>query len=68
MLGAIRYQPNHAVLHTDTSVLPTRRSAWAAWNYERAAEHGPRVSPGVPALPASTSCNRCPSASRWWCR
>jgi predicted NAD/FAD-binding protein len=38
VLGAIRYQPNRAVLHTDTSVLPTRRAAWAAWNYERAAE------------------------------
>ena len=36
VLGAIRYQPNTAVLHTDTSVLPTRRKAWAAWNYERA--------------------------------
>ncbi len=36
-LGTIRYQPNRAVLHTDTSVLPTRTSAWAAWNYERAA-------------------------------
>jgi len=37
VLGAIRYQPNVAVLHTDTSVLPTRPKAWAAWNYERAA-------------------------------
>ncbi len=37
VLGAIRYQPNRAVLHTDTSVLPQRRAAWAAWNYERAA-------------------------------
>lgn len=37
VLGAIRYQPNRAVLHTDTSVLPVRQSAWAAWNYERAA-------------------------------
>jgi uncharacterized protein len=35
-LGAIRYQSNRAVLHTDTSVLPSLRSAWAAWNYERA--------------------------------
>jgi predicted NAD/FAD-binding protein len=34
VLGAIRYQPNRAVLHTDASVLPTRRMAWAAWNYE----------------------------------
>jgi len=38
VLGAIRYQPNRAVLHTDTSVLPQRRAAWAAWNYERAAQ------------------------------
>ncbi len=36
VLGAIRYQPNHAVLHTDTSVLPKSRRAWAAWNYQRA--------------------------------
>jgi len=36
LLGAIRYQPNHAVLHTDVDVLPRRRLAWAAWNYERA--------------------------------
>lgn len=40
LLGAIRYQPNRAVLHTDTSVLPTRRAAWAAWNYERAPHDG----------------------------
>ena len=35
-LGAIRFQPNRAVLHTDTSVLPHNKIAWAAWNYERA--------------------------------
>ena len=39
LLGAIRYQPNRVVLHTDACVLPQRRRAWAAWNYERAAEH-----------------------------
>ncbi len=38
VLGAIRYHPNRAVLHTDTSALPRQRRAWAAWNYERAAE------------------------------
>ena len=38
VLGAIRYQPNRAILHTDTSVLPQRQAAWAAWNYERAAD------------------------------
>ena len=36
-LGAIRYHPNRAVLHTDTRVMPQRKLAWAAWNYERAA-------------------------------
>jgi predicted NAD/FAD-binding protein len=36
VLGAIRYHPNRAVLHTDARVMPTRRRAWAAWNYERA--------------------------------
>lgn len=40
VLGAIRYQPNVAVLHTDERVLPQRRAAWAAWNYERAADTG----------------------------
>ncbi len=35
VLGAIAYQRNHAVLHTDTSVLPSRPKAWAAWNYVR---------------------------------
>ena len=37
-LGAIRYQPNLAVLHTDTGVLPRARRAWAAWNYQRATD------------------------------
>lgn len=36
VLGAIRYQPNRVLLHTDRSVLPRRERAWAAWNYERA--------------------------------
>ncbi len=40
VLGAIRYHPNRAVLHTDVSVLPQRRAAWAAWNYARAADAG----------------------------
>ena len=38
VLGAVRYHRNRAVLHTDTSLLPKRRLAWAAWNYERAAD------------------------------
>jgi len=35
VLGAIGYQDNEAVLHTDERLLPRRRAAWAAWNYER---------------------------------
>ena len=37
-LGAIRYQANTAVLHTDTGTLPHSRRAWASWNYERGAD------------------------------
>ncbi len=33
VLGAIAYQDNEVVLHTDESFLPRRRSAWSAWNY-----------------------------------
>lgn len=33
ILGAIPYQENIAILHTDTSILPASRRAWAAWNY-----------------------------------
>jgi uncharacterized protein len=46
VLGAIRYHPNRAVLHTDTAVLPKRKLAWAAWNYERAS-HSPREQASV---------------------
>ncbi|CAN5157585.1 FAD-dependent oxidoreductase [soil metagenome] len=38
VLGAIAYHRNRAVLHTDTSLMPQRRRAWAAWNYERGAD------------------------------
>jgi predicted NAD/FAD-binding protein len=33
VLRAVRYQPNVAVLHTDTNLLPRRRRVWSAWNY-----------------------------------
>lgn len=33
ILGAIPYQENHVVLHTDSAILPMRRKVWASWNY-----------------------------------
>ena len=42
-LSAVAYQPNRAVLHTDASCLPARRSTWSAWNYESAGAAEPRV-------------------------
>ena len=33
VLESVRYQQNHAVLHTDISLLPRSPEAWAAWNY-----------------------------------
>ena len=34
ILGEFRYQSNVATLHTDASVMPRARLAWASWNYE----------------------------------
>lgn len=34
LLGEFRYQANTATLHTDASVMPRTRLAWASWNYE----------------------------------
>lgn len=47
VLSAVAYQPNVAVLHTDASVLPRRRSAWAAWNYQGGTGSGPAAQPRV---------------------
>jgi uncharacterized protein len=37
VLGAIPYQPNEAVLHTDARMMPRRRAAWSSWNFHLAA-------------------------------
>lgn len=44
VLGAIPYQANRGWLHTDTRLMPRRRSAWAAWNY---LSDGSTASPSV---------------------
>jgi predicted NAD/FAD-binding protein len=33
VLSAFRYAANEAVLHSDTTLMPKRRLAWASWNY-----------------------------------
>ncbi len=43
VLGAIPYQANEAVLHTDARLLPRKRRAWAAWNYHVLRATGERV-------------------------
>jgi uncharacterized protein len=45
LLGAFPYQSNEAVLHTDTTLLPRRRRAWASWNY-----HLLHVPTGLPTV------------------
>lgn len=44
LLGAIGYRPNHVILHRDTTLMPKRRKAWAAWTHmgysDRAGEGG----------------------------
>jgi predicted NAD/FAD-binding protein len=33
LLGAFRYTRNHAVLHSDSALMPRRKSVWSSWNY-----------------------------------
>lgn len=44
VLSAVKYQPNRAVVHSDSSLLPQRRSLWSAWNYAA----GPATSGSAP--------------------
>jgi uncharacterized protein len=41
LLGAVRYQANEAVLHTDSTLLPRRRAARSAWNFHLLREPKP---------------------------
>jgi predicted NAD/FAD-binding protein len=44
VLGAIPYQRNETVLHTDIGLMPRKRRAWASWNYRRFDHHSRQVS------------------------
>lgn len=37
-LAAVKYQPNEAVLHSDTTLMPKRRACWSSWVYTEAAK------------------------------
>ncbi len=41
VLGALDYQANEAILHTDASLMPKRRRAWASWNFHLDDPSGP---------------------------
>jgi len=43
ILGAIPYQENETVLHHDESLLPSKKAAWASWNYHIPKEETGRV-------------------------
>lgn len=43
ILGALPYSDNEVVLHTDESLLPNNRKAWAAWNYHIPTDPGQPV-------------------------
>lgn len=34
ILGAFDFQPNRAILHTDSALMPKRRAVWSSWNYQ----------------------------------
>ncbi len=55
LLAAIRYQPNRAVLHTDTRLMPRSRKVWASWNY--LSEQG-RQRDGQPGVSVTYHLNR----------
>ncbi len=47
LLGNFKYQENTATLHTDPSVMPKTRRAWASWNYELARSADGQLSPAT---------------------
>ena len=47
MLGQFKYQPNSAWLHTDESVMPKTRLAWASWNYRIDRDLDGNISPST---------------------
>lgn len=40
ILSAVKFRPNRVVLHRDPALMPKRRAAWSAWNYQRSSRPG----------------------------
>lgn len=47
ILQDLAYQANDVTLHLDESMLPTRKAAWASWNYHISGNQGTFSSPPV---------------------
>ena len=47
LLGEFKYQPNTALLHTDASVMPKTKLAWASWNYRIDRRADGKISPST---------------------
>ncbi|MDH3669209.1 MAG: FAD-dependent oxidoreductase, partial [Paracoccaceae bacterium] len=39
VLERVRYQPNHAILHSDASQMPRRRACWSSWVYQASSQN-----------------------------
>jgi predicted NAD/FAD-binding protein len=44
VLASVGYQPNRAILHTDTRLMPATRRVWSSWNYLSDGSDEPNVS------------------------
>jgi predicted NAD/FAD-binding protein len=47
LLGAFRYQTNTATLHTDATVMPRTKLAWASWVYQVSRDELGRIKPAT---------------------
>jgi uncharacterized protein len=47
LLGEFKYQPNSALLHTDSSVMPKTKKSWASWNYRIDSGADGKISPST---------------------
>ena len=44
LLSSFTFQPNEVILHSDPSLMPKRKAAWAAWNYLTSKDENPNLS------------------------